>query len=148
MRRLASLAATATLAVAGLTATAPTAGAALPTCNASGSVPVAKNWSLISPNIFDTHNFRCILRYGDRYGDWEIYNSVLTLQRTLNYCYRTHLAVDGIYGSQTRAAVMRVQRLHKIKVDGVYGPQTRSAMFWRLYSYQLDRWSERCYSPI
>jgi Putative peptidoglycan binding domain len=146
MKLIASVAVATTVAAGAVTA--PAAHAVLPTCNSSGSVYVGNGWYLESPNIFDTNNYRCILRYGDRYRDPEIYNSVITLQRTLNYCYRTSLVVDGIYGPKTRAAVMRVQKLHRITVDGVYGPQTRSAMFWRLYSFDLGRWSQRCYSPI
>jgi len=38
------------------------------------------------------------------------------------------LAVDGKYGSRTRAAVTKLQqKLGNVKVDGYYGPETRSA---------------------
>jgi peptidoglycan hydrolase-like protein with peptidoglycan-binding domain len=42
--------------------------------------------------------------------------------RNLNFCYGTKLAVDGIYGSNTRAVVKMVQRKHKLVADGIYGP--------------------------
>lgn len=38
------------------------------------------------------------------------------------------IAVDGIYGPQTRAATIDFQRQSGIAVDGVVGPQTRRAM--------------------
>ena len=38
------------------------------------------------------------------------------------------IAVDGVFGPQTRAATMDFQRDAGIAVDGVVGPQTRSAM--------------------
>lgn len=38
------------------------------------------------------------------------------------------IAVDGIFGPQTRAATMDFQRNAGIAVDGVVGPQTRGAM--------------------
>ncbi|GAB4054852.1 peptidoglycan-binding domain-containing protein [Catellatospora paridis] len=66
-----------------------------------------------------------------------------TLQKALNFCYSSAdhsgdlnavnlgfapLAVDGIYGPKTKAAVTAVQRNHRIKIDGVYGPQTAQTM--------------------
>jgi hypothetical protein len=140
--------AAATLAVApAVVVPAPTAHAALPTCDSSMFQHVANGWYIDNPGMFDTLNHRCLLRYGDRFRDPE-HSPVMTLQRNLNYCYRTGLAVDGVYGPRTRAAVQRVQRLHGITDDGVYGPQTRSAMRWREYSFDLGRWSQRCYSPF
>jgi murein L,D-transpeptidase YcbB/YkuD len=137
----------ATIVAASTVAGAQTAEARLPTCTGSAFQYAGGNWYIDNPNLFDTFNHRCILRYGDSFRDPE--NSpVMTLQRTLNYCYRTKLVIDGIYGPLTRAAVMRVQRLHRITVDGVYGPQTRSAMFWRMYRFEYGPWSQRCYSPF
>lgn len=144
--------AAAALAAAPLTAFAPhadAAPAAYPPCDSSHAKSVGNGWTLTTPAIVDrVDGYRCKLVLGDRYSDEEIYDGVLTLQRNLNYCYRTHLKVDGIYGPLTRDAIKRVQRLHKITVDGVYGPQTRSAMFWREYNGKLGRPSEKCYSPI
>ncbi len=37
-------------------------------------------------------------------------------------------SVDGVFGSQTRAAVVWFQRKNGLKVDGVAGPQTLAAM--------------------
>lgn len=38
------------------------------------------------------------------------------------------IPADGIYGRQTRRAVMAFQRVHGLTVDGVAGPQTLSAL--------------------
>lgn len=38
------------------------------------------------------------------------------------------IAVDGIFGPQTRAAVMRFQRGAGLLVDGIVGPRTRAAL--------------------
>src|SRR3954447_10925511 len=38
------------------------------------------------------------------------------------------LAVDGVYGPQSRAAVKRFQSAHGLEVDGVVGPQTMAAL--------------------
>jgi peptidoglycan hydrolase-like protein with peptidoglycan-binding domain len=65
-----------------------------------------------------------------------------------DYCYGSHLAVDGIYGSNTRAVVKAVQRKHKLVADGIYGPKTRSAMNWRLFRNATPQWSTGCYSPL
>ena len=46
--------------------------------------------------------------------------------RDLNY---RPLAVDGLYGPQTKGAVMRYQTNHGLVVDGVVGPQTWRSLF-------------------
>ena len=93
----------------------------------------------------------CNLMYGDDphrgstvYGDPD--TAIQVLQRNLNFCYGSKLAVDGIYGSNTRAVVKIVQRKHKLVADGIYGPKTRSAMNWRLYSSATQSWSKGCSS--
>ena len=139
----------AALPMAGITAadaTAATTGS-MPPCDSTQTTRFANGWSIATPAIFDLNNgqYRCNLEPGDRYNDEEIYDGVLTLQRNLNSCYRTHLVVDGVYGSKTRDAVRRVQRLHRITADGIYGPQTRSAVFWRMTKGVP---SEKCYSPF
>lgn len=37
-------------------------------------------------------------------------------------------AIDGVFGSLTRAGVVAFQRLHRLVDDGVVGPQTRAAL--------------------
>lgn len=51
---------------------------------------------------------------------------VRSLQAKLNRFYR--LDVDGIFGPQTKRAVMAFQARHKMIADGVVGPQTWSAL--------------------
>ena len=129
------------------------AAAALPQCRAARLVPVNRNWGIPMPSIYGSTSTTCNLMYGDDphrgstvYGDPDTANRVL--QRNLNFCYGSNLAVDGIYGSNTRAVVKLVQRKHKLVADGIYGPKTRSAMNWRLYSSATQSWSKGCSSPL
>jgi putative peptidoglycan binding protein len=129
------------------------AAAALPQCRAAILVPVNSSWGIPMPSIYASRSTTCNLMYGDDpnrgstvYGDPD--TAIQVLQRNLNFCYGTHLAVDGIYGSNTRAVVKMVQRKHKLTVDGIYGPKTRSAMNWRLYSSATNSWSRSCSSPL
>ncbi|TQM78990.1 putative peptidoglycan binding protein [Saccharothrix saharensis] len=55
-------------------------------------------------------------------------NAVRALQRTLQYCYRIALTIDGDFGGNTRKALMRAQAVEGIPADGEYGPQTRRAI--------------------
>ncbi|MEU4191054.1 peptidoglycan-binding domain-containing protein [Kribbella sp. NPDC026611] len=129
------------------------AAAALPQCRSARLVPVNRTWGIPMPSIYASTSTTCNLMYGDdpyrgstRYGDPD--TAIRILQRNLNSCYGTHLAVDGIYGSNTRAVVKAVQRRHKLVADGIYGPKTRSAMNWRLYSMATRTWSRSCSSPL
>jgi hypothetical protein len=129
------------------------AAAALPQCRAARLVPVNRSWGIPMPAIYASTSTTCNLMYGDdpyrgsnRYGDPE--TAIQVLQRNLNFCYGTKLAVDGLYGSRTQAAVKLVQRRHHLVVDGIYGPKTRSAMNWRLYSMATRSWSRSCSSPL
>src|SRR6478672_2221060 len=49
--------------------------------------------------------------------------------------YAGHLVIDGVYGSQTEAAVREFQRRTRgLKVDGIVGPATAAALNLRLAS--------------
>ncbi|MDX3000690.1 peptidoglycan-binding domain-containing protein [Kribbella solani] len=129
------------------------AAAALPQCRSARLVPVNRSWGIPLPTLLDSASTNCNLMYGDkpyrgsnRSGDPD--TAIRVLQRNLNFCYGTKLAVDGIYGSNTRAAIKTVQRRHNLTVDGIYGPKTRSAMNWRLYSMGTRTWSRSCSSPL
>jgi peptidoglycan hydrolase-like protein with peptidoglycan-binding domain len=105
------------------------------------------------PSVYGSQSTYCNLMYGDDphrgstvFGDPD--TAIRVLQRNLNFCYGTKLAVDGIYGSNTRAVIKTVQRKHKLVADGIYGPKTRSAMNWRLYSMATRSWSKGCSSPL
>lgn len=50
------------------------------------------------------------------------------VQRSLNQIMRAGLAVDGIAGPRTRAAVRDFQRRTGLQVDGIVGPQTEAAL--------------------
>lgn len=140
------------LPLAGLTAAeAGAATRSMAPCDGAYTTAVGNGWHIQTPAIHDRFppaGVRCNLKLGDRYGDWEVYRGVLVLQRNLNSCYRTHLALDGVYGPKTRDAVRRVQALHHITADGIYGPQTRSAMYWRMTNGRIGKVSEKCYSPF
>ena len=51
----------------------------------------------------------------------------LVQQKLKNWGYYTG-AVDGIYGSKTKSAVIKFQRNNKLTVDGIIGNQTLKAM--------------------
>jgi Putative peptidoglycan binding domain len=127
--------------------------AALPQCRSAMLVPVNRSWGIPMPSVYGAASTYCNLMYGDDphrgstvFGDPD--TAIRVLQRNLNFCYGTKLAVDGIYGSNTRAVVKIVQRKHKLVADGIYGPKTRSAMNWRLYSMATRSWSRGCSSPL
>ncbi|MEU6073187.1 peptidoglycan-binding domain-containing protein [Micromonospora sp. NPDC047074] len=60
-------------------------------------------------------------------------DGVYKLQDALIRCYGQSIGKDGIFGAQTAAAVRNAQRIHGLAVDGVYGPNTRAAMIWPKY---------------
>jgi hypothetical protein len=129
------------------------AAAALPQCRSARLVPVNRTWGIPMPSVYGKASTSCNLMYGDDphrgstvFGDPD--TAIRVLQRNLNFCYGTKLAVDGIYGSNTRAVVKMVQRKHRLVADGIYGPKTRSAMNWRLYSMAARSWSKGCSSPL
>ena len=55
-------------------------------------------------------------------------NYVRWLQQSLNKIAGTRLAVDGIMGSRTRAAVRLFQQKRGLTIDGIPGPQTEGAL--------------------
>jgi peptidoglycan hydrolase-like protein with peptidoglycan-binding domain len=123
----------------------PAAGAYSPYCDTAMDRYAGNGWGVFLPSAVTrtwSGHFGCYLKQGDRgYG-------VKELQQNLRSCYRASVAVDGYYGPQTRAAVERVQRLHRVRVDGVYGPATMKAMYWRLVKDHHRIVSEKCYSPF
>jgi Putative peptidoglycan binding domain len=149
--------ATAVLAAAPLTAAtdsaagAPAPQAALGQCGWAMLHHAGNGWYAPTPTVWEASSVACNHKLGDPYRDPMLGDhaaSIKSLQRAIRACYHSNLAVDGRYGPKTRAAVIGVQRFHRITADGVYGPQTRSAMRWRLYNPRLKVWSERCYSPF
>ena len=51
-------------------------------------------------------------------------NAVLALQHSLRYGYGYRISVDGVFGSQTRAAVILFQIRFRLRADGIVGPVT------------------------
>jgi len=51
---------------------------------------------------------------------------VKRLQRFLNWCIGTKLAVDGEFGTKTKSAVKKFQTKYKLDVDGVFGTKSRA----------------------
>lgn len=58
--------------------------------------------------------------------------AVARLQLALSVCHDQPVAVDGIYGVETRRAVAAVQGDLWLEPDGVYGPETARSMRWPL----------------
>ncbi|MEU8007234.1 peptidoglycan-binding domain-containing protein [Catellatospora sp. NPDC049111] len=158
VQRLGALTITAAVAVSTAVAAAAPANAATPRCNAvhwlhyydyngdaglRSKYPTAGAfnyyvWPPVWLSPVGDPTPACQAASGAR-GEW-----VKDLQTDLNVCYSKFtppgdflgrvnlgfapLAVDGVYGAKTKAAVTAVQRHIKIKIDGSYGPQTALAM--------------------
>jgi len=98
------------------------AAAATPNCNIAMVWTNSAGVDLFMAGWDGTFTPDCLMRQGD------VGNDVAQLQATLNACYGEHLAVDGVFGPLTRAALVRTQSKAGVTADGVYGPQTRRAM--------------------
>ena len=117
---------------AGLVGLSSPASAALPTCNYQSQYwhPVYSNYYYFRPTTdWNNNDTNCRLAYGNQaFG-------VKALQDSLRSCYNQNIAVDGIFGTQTRQAVINVQNFHHLTSDGVFGPATSNAMVWPKYNY-------------
>jgi Putative peptidoglycan binding domain len=108
-------------------ATAPIVSAA-PSCDHSKSVQSVFSSLVIVPSVQSTGSTDCTLGVGNQG------RGVTRLQSTLNACYHERLGIterlmaDGIFGSATRAELIKVQRFERTAPDGVYGRNTRDAM--------------------
>ena len=72
-----------------------------------------------APSVIVT---RYLLRVGDTGPE------VLSLQRALSFLGYELSALDGIFGQETREALLSFQRDSHIEADGLAGPQTYSAL--------------------
>ncbi|MBM7662194.1 peptidoglycan hydrolase-like protein with peptidoglycan-binding domain [Bacillus mesophilus] len=54
--------------------------------------------------------------------------SVKNMQRALNLAMGAELSEDGIFGPNTKTAVLAFQESKKLAKDGVYGPNTHAAL--------------------
>ena len=101
----------------GSSAQAAPAAPSAPTTAPSASAPAAA--PSVTPSA--TLNTTQKLRWGSRGG------SVQELQTALN-SQGANLAVDGVFGKRTHAAVTSYQSSQGLQVDGVVGPKTRGAL--------------------
>ena len=92
---------------------APSAPAAAPSASAPATAPT------VAPSA--ALNTTQKLRWGSRG------SSVKELQTALN-SHGANLAVDGVFGKRTHAAVKDYQSSKGLQVDGVVGPKTRGAL--------------------
>lgn len=126
MIRVIRIAAATALTLSGLwLGTAQANAASLPTCT--------NHWNLTTMPATASMSTTCRLAYGNT-GD-----GVEALQESLNYCNGENLVVDGIFGSATKAAVVRLQSRSGITVDGIYGPQTLDHMSILTYGSSTPR---------
>ncbi len=131
MRRVVSVAIVVLVAVFGIALTPATASAAA-SCTGSSYFLNDVNAIVTVPTIGDsTHRTNCELGFGNT--GWGVY----ALQETLNYCYGRRLALDGIFGPRTQAALIYAQGVEHIWVDGIYGPQSRDHLKW-------SAWGQGC----
>ncbi|RSK27310.1 cell wall lytic activity [Bacillus sp. HMF5848] len=72
----------------------------------------------LDPTMIAIENEQGTLRYGYKG------IAVKEVQKTLNNLYLYTDKIDGIFGPNTKQAVMQFQAMHGIKVDGIVGPQT------------------------
>ncbi|WP_199551691.1 peptidoglycan-binding domain-containing protein [Streptomyces sp. N35] len=69
------------------------------------------------------------------------HNGVKALQITLNRCYGRSLTEDGVFGNNTRTALIYAQGVEKIGTDGGYGTETRTNLEWAYQYSGNGRWS-------
>ncbi|MEV0292913.1 serine/threonine-protein kinase [Nocardia sp. NPDC050710] len=100
---------------------------ATPRCHFSARVPVDAGRYAVLPAASDG-NRGCLLSNSDQF---TAVTGVRILQDALRRCYDSHITdQDGIFGDQTRSAVLYVQALHQIGQDAIFGPKTSGAMRW------------------
>jgi peptidoglycan hydrolase-like protein with peptidoglycan-binding domain len=122
--RLASAGAIVALVVGGLVGLASPASASTPHCNDNGTWYNVTDYLYLPVYLYRySVNPLCILKVGDYNND-----GVQSLQWGLNACYGQHLALDGDFGSLTKAALQYAQHKANVTADGVYGPITARAI--------------------
>lgn len=110
---------------AGALSFTPTAGvAALPHCDYNTWARIIGTEQAAQIPIHNGLIIDCVMGQGSQS------SAVWTLQLTLNNCYGAGLALDSIFGSRTKAALVRAQQSAGTTADGVYGPKTRKAIVW------------------
>jgi peptidoglycan hydrolase-like protein with peptidoglycan-binding domain len=64
--------------------------------------------------------------------------NVRIMQRALNEAMGAELSEDGIFGPNTKTAVLAFQKSKKLVVDGVYGPNTHAALSKEANSFGFE----------
>lgn len=100
--------------------------------NTSGATGVVDNGGSVCKKSYSLKYYR-IYGYGRPSYDVEPVDtkidSVKEVQTWLNKTYSAGLVVDGLYGSKTKAALIKVlQKAIGVTDDGVYGPKTKAAI--------------------
>jgi peptidoglycan hydrolase-like protein with peptidoglycan-binding domain len=110
--------------------TAPAVTAALSHCTDHSPIEQHRKDRIVKlPSIgYKTRAIGCLLGSGDRNA------GVFVLQLALHDCNNSDLAVDGIYGNQTRDVIAFIQAAKGLSPDGVYGPDTARRLRWPAYS--------------
>jgi hypothetical protein len=111
---------------------APAASAALPKCGTGYGFVRNGTYGYYPISLAGSRS--CVMSSGQRddFGSGD--EPVLILQKALRYCYGYSIALDGVFGSGTRSALVATQKRVKVTADGVFGPATSKAMNWPAFS--------------
>ncbi|QER90454.1 peptidoglycan-binding domain-containing protein [Streptomyces tendae] len=108
----------------GALAAAPSAAAAAyPWCTSSAWTQSADTTWTTRPSTSNT-NTTCVMAQGSTGA------GVTSLQKALRHCYGRNIAIDGVFGPATEAALKYAQGRAGVSQDGEYGPVTRNAILW------------------
>ncbi|GGP31360.1 hypothetical protein GCM10010287_20990 [Streptomyces variabilis] len=114
----------------GAVAAAPSAAAAAyPWCTSSAWTQSADTTWTTRPSTSSTDT-TCVMARGSTGA------GVTSLQKALRDCYGRNIAVDGVFGPATKAALEYAQGRAGVNQDGEYGPVTRNAILWGRYSIE------------
>ncbi|MGW9496337.1 peptidoglycan-binding domain-containing protein [Streptomyces prasinus] len=114
----------------GALAAAPSAAAAAyPWCTSSAWTQSADTTWTTRPSTSSTDT-TCVMAQGSTGA------GVTSLQKALRHCYGRNIAIDGVFGPATEAALKYAQGRAGVSQDGEYGPVTRNAILWGRYSIE------------
>jgi len=124
MHRAATVAIAVLIAMFAIAAAPPAMASTTASCTSTSVYWDMIGFSVNLPTIgHNTHRDNCLLGVGNQS------SAVTALQVALSHCYR-RIAIDGVFGPQTEAALRYAQKSAHIPADGVYGPQTRDHIQW------------------
>jgi len=82
------------------------------------------NAQVASAAIYPTTPYKGNLPKGNVKKGTKGVKDVKAVQTFLNWCIKAGLAVDGVCGKKTVAAIKKYQKQYGLKVDGVFGPKS------------------------